>query len=55
MLSCMSTLVNFKEYMTIIPLAANGFGGFHDTVIEEVVTTTTVIFSGGPEGADCVD
>ena len=36
----------------MIPLASSGSGGNHMIVIDVTVTSETVIFCGGPEGAD---
>ena len=36
----------------MIPLALSGSGGNHMIVIDVTVTSETVIFCGGPEGAD---
>ena len=50
--SCISSLVNLNEYIVMIPLASRGSGGNHMIVIDVTVTSETVIFCGGPEGAD---
>ena len=35
----------------ITPLASKGSGGNHVILIEEILTLTSVILTGGPEGA----
>ena len=49
--SLISVLVNNTIYPVIIPFASKGSGGSHVILIEEVLTLTSVILTGGPEGA----
>ena len=49
--SLISFLLNNTLYPVIIPFASKGSGGSHVILTEEVLTLTSVILMGGPEGA----